>query len=1315
LKKHNKSNPQIIKRYTPPKTIIPWLKELPSIQNTKNNAFLRLATWNIQSFNKRLDHLKCIIEHYNIDIIGLTEIQGNQNISIDDYTWINKIHDRKYGIGFLIHNSLMCDSIEIFRNSCPNTMYLRIMGDSEKKPSTLIGLIYAKSGYLSRNNSEKQWNQISSDIQKLRKNSGVILLGDFNARVGRPRNHIERQHIGSYGEKCKRTPKDHLFIEMLKNNQLMLLNNRKPCPTPQYTFHSALGRSIIDYIMVSKEIFRKEYFVHILPVKITGTEAHSLLYSDIKIYRNERKTCSFENIERINIGLLKNPTVFLKYKARLEFDLKRISTNEPEEHAKQLTSTIQKVAKQTLGTLKAKTFINSNFKIEKIRRKIQRAGKRKNFRKLPYLKNRLEKEITKHKNKKRKNSVNVINSTRDPKTLYKAVKQLYEISNKNTGIDVLTDETGSKIYNQIDILNHCTKYCKTLSSSESDFQKLKKIYIKRRNDHHVLCSTDITLQEVTSAFKKLKFGKSPGADMISSELLKINSNILINTLHKSILLNWKQGRCPLSWNSGLITLLHKKDSRENLDNYRQITVQNQTRQILCRIIDARLKQICSLSDSQNGFRAGRRPTDNIKIIHDFIRYGSRSSKIVSYIIFFDFSKAFDSMSLSTLIRKLYKKGVSGRILTTIIHMYLNAKSKVKHKGKYGATFTIQKGVAQGCVLSPELFAIYTDDLLTKLNNVELSDSEKENLILNCLAYADDLVLMAKTIETAKKLISIVIKWCEENEISINISKSGIMPICSKNNIQNAPIIIKIRDQTLPVVDKYKYIGALVRVPTSVRQTLWKEHAENVLSSLNKTMGNFRKILNENNISPQTKLNVLDSLIISKVNYGNDVIVYNKCDYMKLEKTQNKILRKSLLLPHWGNVAAMKFLTHTHTLQSKSISAQQNYVKYVESVNRARSVRKNYITYRQKYPTTITAMAFSTPEEFKQNKNERFYRDTINCLLSKNSHTKDIFETCRPFESHILLQEIPNKYNRNMIKWLTGNTDLYSDIKHLNNLYKNVTSKCRLCGYDNETRAHVLESCPNTHYFVQYYESILLQNDSVLWNHRKTAKWKFLLSIASPLDITEIDTNIDIRLINTRLDLLRLEQRNTDSNYQIYISSKTKYDFTICKTTYYLGRRHIHTNTSKHIGSEKESVETCILVALREITKERMEEIAKIEFVLKNKIISLPEYIIMKAPIKFQKMNSLNRKALTYIQTISRTRDIPIRFSLVCENIVEPTNNLILDTDEKKLLILQKNDMHNLKLCHQNHISEEHNYKVLLKHTQVILFEISDQFAKRELL
>ena len=87
-------------------------------------------------------------------------------------------------------------------------------------------------------------------------------------------------------------------------------------------------------------------------------------------------------------------------------------------------------------------------------------------------------------------------------------------------------------------------------------------------------------------------------------------------------------------------------------------------------------------------------------------------------------------------------------------------------------FKIGKGVHQGCILSPWLYAKYI------MRNARLDDSQAginiDRRNINNLRYADDVTLMA---ESDKELKSLLMKVKEESEkvgLKLNIQKTKIM-------------------------------------------------------------------------------------------------------------------------------------------------------------------------------------------------------------------------------------------------------------------------------------------------------------------------------------------------------------------------------------------------------------------------------------------------------------------------------------------------------------------------------------------------------------
>ena len=78
--------------------------------------------------------------------------------------------------------------------------------------------------------------------------------------------------------------------------------------------------------------------------------------------------------------------------------------------------------------------------------------------------------------------------------------------------------------------------------------------------------------EVETSIKKLKPGKSPGADQICLEFLKAGGPMLVNILEKFFNAILTTGVIPQNFKEALIVVLFKKDDRSECKNHRPISL-----------------------------------------------------------------------------------------------------------------------------------------------------------------------------------------------------------------------------------------------------------------------------------------------------------------------------------------------------------------------------------------------------------------------------------------------------------------------------------------------------------------------------------------------------------------------------------------------------------------------------------------------------------------------------------------------------------------------------------------------------------------------
>ena len=166
----------------------------------------------------------------------------------------------------------------------------------------------------------------------------------------------------------------------------------------------------------------------------------------------------------------------------------------------------------------------------------------------------------------------------------------------------------------------------------------------------------------------------------------------------------------------------------------------------------------------------KRTTDALFIIHTISLIAAERRKPM-FLGFIDLAKAFDSVNHDLLWSKLLTIGISTKILSLLRHMYSTARSVVCYDGSTSWEFQCQKGVRQGCPLSPLLFSLFISDLehylMTKsAGRIRIGDQE-----VAIIMFADDLVLLADSSEGLQKSLSLIQEYCRIWQLTINTEKN----------------------------------------------------------------------------------------------------------------------------------------------------------------------------------------------------------------------------------------------------------------------------------------------------------------------------------------------------------------------------------------------------------------------------------------------------------------------------------------------------------------------------------------------------------------
>ena len=197
-------------------------------------------------------------------------------------------------------------------------------------------------------------------------------------------------------------------------------------------------------------------------------------------------------------------------------------------------------------------------------------------------------------------------------------------------------------------------------------------------------------------------------------------------------------------------------------------------------------------------------------------------------------------------------------------MYVNDKCKIKAGNYLSETIKTNKGIRQGCILSPLLFNIFLADLPMALLHPRHENPKIGNdRNISCILWADDLIIFSKSENGLQNMISKLSNYTKQNGLNINTDKTKCM-IFNKTgkHIRRNFLFNNIKIES---VREYKYLGFLITPSGEINSGLkdLKSRAVFALTLLRSKMGEYF------NKYPDIIIHLFDALIKPIILYMSD--------------------------------------------------------------------------------------------------------------------------------------------------------------------------------------------------------------------------------------------------------------------------------------------------------------------------------------------------------------------------------------------------------------------------------------------------------------
>jgi hypothetical protein len=255
------------------------------------------------------------------------------------------------------------------------------------------------------------------------------------------------------------------------------------------------------------------------------------------------------------------------------------------------------------------------------------------------------------------------------------------------------------------------------------------------------------------------------------------------------------------------------------------------------------------------------------------------------IILLDAKATFDKVIHSHMLRRVYQAGIDDKhwVLTKSLHDH--AVSFVKWADQRSEPFEVNQGVRQDGILSTDLYKLYINLLLTRVEATNIG-LRIGNISTNSTASADDVALLSENPVHTQILINMAYDYAYMEGYELQPTKRVALNIKAKPNKRSLNTReFKLGAQTMPTAESALHLG-IIRT-TSLKDNMIKNVEENIKKARS-VYGLFGGGYRGNNgLDPDTLINLFKTYITPVLVYGMELIIPKATPLIQLELFQNE--------------------------------------------------------------------------------------------------------------------------------------------------------------------------------------------------------------------------------------------------------------------------------------------------------------------------------------------------------------------------------------------------------------------------------------------
>ena len=482
----------------------------------------------------------------------------------------------------------------------------------------------------------------------------------------------------------------------------------------------------------------------------------------------------------------------------------------------------------------------------------------------------------------------------DPRTIWKIFKE-YGASRKTATNEIINGlkENDQLISDDKEMANVFNQYFVNVAAQlkgpieKSDFKHITEFVNSKVPNNTSFSIPAINSSFVQNFLKSLDVSKATGLDCIGPKILKIAPDILCPSISYLVNKSLTSGIFPQPWKEAKISPIFKTGSKDDVNNYRPISILPTLSKIIEKWIQKHLMSFLNshnlLHEKQSGFREGHSTESALILMIDSWLKAINDGKFVGCLMV-DFRKAFDLVDHSLILQKLKLYKCDENSLSWFNSYLSNRTQRVSMNNKFSASEPIRYGVPQGSILGPLMFLIFINDLPLVLKTAVTSTD----------LYADDTTAydiqsnMQTLQQNLQNALILLNKWCRENGMVINTDKTKVMLITSRqkrSNLQDNNLELNFNDVDLKLSSNEKILGVQIE-----ENLLWNSHFQYISKKIASNLWLLSQI--KSFLSVDDKLLFYNAYIRPHIEYCS--VIWGNSTYLNIKK-MTKLQRRACKL------------------------------------------------------------------------------------------------------------------------------------------------------------------------------------------------------------------------------------------------------------------------------------------------------------------------------------------------------------------------------------------------------------------------------------